>query len=46
MYIDIDFLIFFVRYNLTFFLITYVTPMVYMAFCYVKMGIHIKIINI
>ena len=46
MYIDIDFLIFFVRYNLIFFLITYMTPMVYMAFCYVKMGKHIKIINI
>ena len=26
------------RYNLIFFLVTYVTPMVYMAFCYVKMG--------
>ena len=26
------------RYNLIFFLITYVTPMVYMASCYVKMG--------
>ena len=46
MYIDIDFLIFFVRYNLIFFLITYMTPMVYMAFCYVKMGKHIKIVNI
>ena len=37
------FLIFFSQfifssYNLIFFLVTYVTPMVYMAFCYVKMG--------
>ena len=29
----------FSSYNLIFFLVTYVTPMVYMAFCYVKMGI-------